>query len=128
MHRYYQQVITGLETFTVGLFLVIQRSMFKDDPHSQIIHVVYHMGDIYWAVFLMVVGLITISLGVVKGHRKLHYWINILLAGCWASYLVGFIIQDTHFGPVIHLGTLLSAYVLIRIFTDSFSSEKRWRE
>lgn len=127
MHRYYQQAITGFETFAVGAFLEFQKNMYHDDPGDRLVHLAYHVHDLWWSGLLMVVGLIVIIFSLMKGRYQVHYWLNLLLGACWMSYLVFFFIQDVHFGPGIHLGTILSAFVLVRIFTDAYSSERRRR-
>lgn len=127
MHRYFQQIVTGFETLTVGIFLGLQPAFYHDDPKDRFVHILSQMSDPYWSIFLIIVGVVTIIFGFIRGRNLIHQLLNILLGACWMSYLVFFFIQDTHFGPAIHLGTILAAYVLVRIFVDAYVSGKRSR-
>jgi hypothetical protein len=49
------------------------------------------------------------------------------LGACWAAYFVAFVLQDLHFGPGVHLGTILSAFVFIHVLYDAYATGRRDR-
>lgn len=129
--RHVNMLIDSLETVAAGLVMLINRSMFKDDPHNHVVHIVHGLGGVNWTLILITAGLI----GIVLSLFQVEKWHAdaILLSvygGLWLAYFIAFLIQDLHFrgGGHLQMGTALSLFVFIRILVEALRFPGRgWR-
>ncbi|MCO8299440.1 hypothetical protein [Limosilactobacillus fermentum] len=121
MKRNHNLIITSTETICVGLVMLFNQEMIRDDPHNLVVHSVHAFGQIPWVTVLLLVGstslLVALS-GIQKW--KMEFIATVVLGGLWASYSVVFLIQDEFFRPTVSVSTVLSGYVFIRILMDAF--------
>lgn len=118
-------VFTGLETLAVGVFLMMQRNALMDDPTDRVVHMIHQMGSIEWAILLIVLGAVSLVVGVLDVKKyNIQQVILILFGGLWCSYSLFFWINDIHFGPGLKLGTLLSIFVFVQILFEAYFGKR----
>lgn len=116
---------TGLETLAVGVFLMMQRNALMDDPTDRVVHMIHQMGSIEWAILLMVLGAVSLVVGVLDVKKyNIQQVILILFGGLWCAYSLFFWINDIHFGPGLKLGTLLSIFVFVQILFEAYFGKR----
>ncbi|MEZ7280409.1 hypothetical protein [Limosilactobacillus fermentum] len=121
MKRNHNLIITSTETICVGLVMLFNQEMIRDDPHNLVVHSVHAFGQIPWVTVLLLVGSASLLVAL-SGIRKwkMEFIATVVLGGLWASYSVVFLIQDEFFRPTVSVSTVLSGYVFIRILMDAF--------
>ncbi|WP_346708981.1 hypothetical protein [Limosilactobacillus oris] len=118
-------VFTGLETLAVGVFLMMQRNALMDDPTDRVVHMIHQMGSIEWATLLIVLGAVSLVVGVLDVKKyNIQQVILILFGGLWCAYSLFFWINDIHFGPGLKLGTLLSTFVFVQILFEAYFGKR----
>lgn len=118
-------VFTGLETLAVGVFLMMQRNALMDDPTDRVVHMIHQMGSIEWATLLIVLGAVSLVVGVLDVKKyNIQQVILILFGGLWCAYSLFFWINDIHFGPGLKLGTLLSIFVFVQILFEAYFGKR----
>ena len=121
MKRNHNLIITSAETVCVGLVMLFNQELIRDDPHNLLIHSTHAFGKIPWVIALLLVGIIGLLVASSGIHKwKLEFIATVVLGGLWAAYTAVFFIQDEYFRPQIRVSTVLSAYVFIRILVDAF--------
>ena len=121
MKRNHNLIITSAETVCVGLVMLFNQELIRDDPHNLLIHSTHAFGKIPWVIALLLVGMIGLLVASSGMHKwKLEFIATVVLGGLWAAYTAVFFIQDEYFRPQIRVSTVLSAYVFIRILVDAF--------
>ena len=121
MKRNHNLIITSAETVCVGLVMLFNQELIRDDPHNLLIHSTHAFGKIPWVIALLLVGIIGLLVAASGIHKwKLEFSATVVLGGLWAAYTAVFFIQDEYFRPQIRVSTVLSAYVFIRILVDAF--------
>lgn len=121
MKRNSNLIITSAETVCVGLVMLFNQGLIRDDPHNLVIHSVHAFGKIPWVIALLLIGTAGLLVAVSGIHKwKLEFGATVVLGGLWASYAMVFFIQDEYFRPNISVNTVLSIYVFIRILVDAF--------
>ena len=121
MKRNHNLIITSAETVCVGLVMLFNQELIRDDPHNLLIHSTHAFGKIPWVIALLLVGMIGLLVASSGIHKwKLEFIATVVLGGLWAAYTAVFFIQDEYFRPQIRVSTVLSAYVFIRILVDAF--------
>ena len=90
-------IINGFETLATGIFMSIQHHLMQDDPHTRIVHVTQHLGDVNWTL--------------------------IVLGSLWCAYLFAFAVQDFYFHGHFSISTLLMLFVLVGIFVEAVSDD-----
>lgn len=120
MRRNIFVAFTGLATLAVGMYLLLEHHFMRDDPSDRLVHISQYMGNINWAVILMVVGTVAAVVGLTN-YNKYHAYsvMIIILSALWCAYFVAFLIQDIHFGQPIRLGTVLTGYVFVQILVEA---------
>ena len=114
-------IITSAETVCVGLVMLFNQELIRDDPHNLLIHSTHAFGKIPWVIALLLVGMIGLLVASSGIHKwKLEFIATVVLGGLWAAYTAVFFIQDEYFRPQIRVSTVLSSYVFIRILVDAF--------
>ena len=121
MKRNHNLIITSAETVCVGLVMLFNQGVIRDDPHNLLIHSTHAFGQIPWVVALLLIGMVGLLVAVSGIHKwKLEFVATVVLGGLWAAYTAVFFIQDEYFSPRISVSTVLSSYVFIRILVDAF--------
>ena len=121
MKRNHNLIITSAETVCVGLVMLFNQELIRDDPRNLLIHSTHAFGRIPWVIALLLVGIIGLLVASSGIHKwKLEFIATVVLGGLWAAYTAVFFIQDEYFRPQIRVSTVLSAYVFIRILVDAF--------
>lgn len=121
MKRNHNLIITSAETVCVGLVMLFNQELIRDDPHNLLIHSTHAFGKIPWVIALLLVGVIGLLVAASRIHKwKLEFIATVVLGGLWAAYTAVFFIQDEYFRPQIRVSTVLSAYIFIRILVDAF--------
>ena len=121
MKRNHNLIITSAETVCVGLVMLFNQELIRDDPHNLLIHSTHAFGKIPWVIALLLVGMIGLLVASSGIHKwKLEFIATVVLGGLWAAYTAVFFIQDEYFRPQIRVSTVLSSYVFIRILVDAF--------
>lgn len=121
MKRNHNLIITSAETVCVGLVMLFNQGIIRDDPHNPLIHSVHVFGQIPWVIALLLIGIVGLLVAVSGIHKwKLEFIATVVLGGLWASYVMVFFIQDEYFSPDISVSTVLSSYVFVRILVDAF--------
>lgn len=121
MKRNHNLIITSAETVCVGLVMLFNQELIRDDPHNLLIHSTHAFGKIPWVIALLLVGVIGLLVAASGIHKwKLEFIATVVLGGLWAAYTAVFFIQDEYFRPQIRVSTVLSAYIFIRILVDAF--------
>lgn len=121
MKRNHNLIITSAETVCVGLVMLFNQELIRDDPHNLLIHSTHAFGKIPWVIALLLVGIIGLLVASSGIHKwKLEFIATVVLGGLWAAYTAVFFIQDEYFRPQIRVSTVLSAYIFIRILVDAF--------
>lgn len=121
MKRNHNLIITSAETVCVGLVMLFNQQVIRDDPHNLLIHSTHAFGQIPWVVALLLIGIAGLLVAVSGIHKwKLEFIATVILGSLWASYTVVFFIQDEYFRPNISANTVLSSFVFIRILVDAF--------
>ena len=121
MKRNHNLIITSAETVCVGLVMLFNQELIRDDPRNLLIHSTHAFGKIPWVIALLLVGMIGLLVASSGIHKwKLEFIATVVLGGLWAAYTAVFFIQDEYFRPQIRVSTVLSAYVFIRILVDAF--------
>lgn len=121
MKRNHNLIITSAETVCVGLVMLFNQGIIRDDPHNPLIHSVHAFGQIPWVIALLLIGIAGLLVAASGIHKwKLEFIATVILGGLWASYVMVFFIQDEYFSPNISVSTVLSSYVFIRILVDAF--------
>lgn len=111
---------SGLETLVVGIFLALQQHIMQDDPNDRVVHFTQHLGDIDWAVVLILLGIVATVTGM-TGFNRWHFqpFIIIMLGSLWCAYFVVFFIQDIHFGGRVHLSTIMTGLIFVSIVVEA---------
>lgn len=121
MKRNHNLIITSAETVCVGLVMLFNQGIIRDDPHNLLIHSTHAFGQIPWVIALLLIGFFGLLVAVSDIHKwKLEFIATVILGGLWASYVMVFFIQDEYFSPNISVSTVLSSYVFVRILVDAF--------
>lgn len=121
MKRNHNLIITSAETVCVGLVMLFNQGIIRDDPHNLLIHSTHAFGQIPWVIALLLIGFFGLIVAVSDIHKwKLEFIATVILGGLWASYVMVFFIQDEYFSPNISVSTVLSSYVFVRILVDAF--------
>lgn len=121
MKRNHNLIITSAETACVGLVMLFNQELIRDDPNNLLIHSTHAFGKIPWVIALLLVGVIGLLVAASGIHKwKLEFIATVVLGGLWAAYTAVFFIQDEYFRPQIRVSTVLSAYIFIRILVDAF--------
>lgn len=121
MKRNHNLIITSAETMCVGLVMLFNQQVIRDDPRNLLIHSTHAFGQIPWVVALLLIGMAGLLVAVSGIHKwKLEFVATVVLGGLWAAYTAVFFIQDEYFRPNISASTVLSSYVFVRILVDSF--------
>ncbi|MGY0266659.1 hypothetical protein ACW19A_02370 [Limosilactobacillus fermentum] len=115
-------IINGFETLATGIFMSVQHHLMQDDPHTRIVHVTQHLGDVNWALILAIVGVYAIMAGACR-YEKAQRWALIALGSLWCAYLFAFVVQDLYFPGQIGISTLLTLFVLVGIFVEAVSND-----
>lgn len=120
MRKNVQITLTGFWTLAVGIYLAIQQHYLRDDPNDRIIHIMAQLGDIYWAVALITIGTIAITIGLTHYNRHHAYSImTVVLSALWCAYFFALLLQDLHFGGTVKLGAMLVGAEFISILVDA---------
>ena len=120
MKRNHNLIITSAETVCVGLVMLFNQGIIRDDPHNPLIHSVHAFGQIPWVIALLLIGIVGLLVAVSGIHKwKLEFVTTVALGGLWAAYTAVFFIQDEYFRPNISASTVLSSFVFIRILVDA---------
>ena len=121
MKRNHNLIITSAETVCVGIVMLFNQGIIRDDPHNLLIHSTHAFGKIPWVIALLLIGIAGLLVAASGIHKwKLEFIATVILGGLWASYVMVFFIQDEYFSPNISVSTVLSSYVFIRILVDAF--------
>ncbi|MGJ3840751.1 hypothetical protein ACLOB6_06450 [Limosilactobacillus fermentum] len=121
MKRNHNLIITSSETVCVGLVMLFNQEVIRDDPRNLLIHSTHAFGQIPWVIALLLIGIFGLLVAVSGIHKwKLEFIATVVLGGLWASYSAVFFIQDEYFRPNISVSTVLSIYVFVRILVDAF--------
>ena len=121
MKRNHNLIITSAETVCVGLVMLFNQEVIRDDPHNLLIHSTHAFGQIPWIIALLLIGTAGLLVAASDIHKwKLEFVATVVLGGLWASYAAVFFIQDEYFRPRISVSTVLAMYVFIRILVDAF--------
>lgn len=121
MKRNHNLIITSAETLCVGLVMLFNQGIIRDDPHNPLIHSVHAFGQIPWVIALLLIRIVGLLVAVSGIHKwKLELVATVILGGLWAAYTAVFFIQDEYFRPNISVSTVLSSYVFVRILVDAF--------
>ena len=121
MKRNHNLIITSAETVCVGIVMLFNQGIIRDDPHNLLIHSTHAFGQIPWVIALLLIGIAGLLVAASGIHKwKLEFIATVILGGLWASYVMVFFIQDEYFSPNISVSTVLSSYVFIRILVDAF--------
>lgn len=121
MKRNHNLIITSAETVCVGLVMLFNQEVIRDDPRNPLIHSTHAFGKIPWVIALLLVGVIGLLVAAFGIHKwKLEFIATVALGGLWAAYTAVFFIQDEYFRPQIRVSTVLLAYIFIRILVDAF--------
>lgn len=121
MKRNHNLIITSAETVCIGLVMLFNQGIIRDDPHNPLIHSVHAFGQIPWVIALLLIGIVGLLVAISGIHKwKLEFVATVVLGGLWASYAAVFFIQDEYFRPNISASTVLSSFVFIRILVDAF--------
>lgn len=121
MKHNHNLIITSAETVCVGLVMLFNQGIIRDDPHNLLIHSTHAFGQIPWVIALLLIGIVGLLVAASGIHKwKLEFIATVILGGLWASYVMVFFIQDEYFSPNISVSTVLSSYVFIRILVDAF--------
>lgn len=116
-------IINGFETLATGIFMSVQRHLMQDDPHTKIVHVTQHLGDVNWTLILAIVGVSAIMAGACRCSEKAQRLALIFLGSLWCAYLFAFAVQDFYFHGQISISTLLTLFVLVGIFVEAVSDD-----
>lgn len=116
-------IINGFETLATGIFMFVQHNLMQDDPHTRIVHVTQHLGDVNWTLILAIVGVYAIVAGACRCSEKAQRWALIVLGSLWCAYLFAFVVQDLYFPGQIGISTLLTLFVLVGIFVEAVSDD-----
>lgn len=111
---------TGIETLSIGAYLIYQQHYFQDDPRNQFIHLAAHFGDVGWAVALIAIGFVVTIIGL-TGFNRWHAQTValILLSGLFFAYFVALVMEDVHFDNPVRLGTLMVGWLFIRTLVEA---------
>lgn len=121
MKRNNNLIITSSETVCVGLVMLFNQGIIRDDPHNLLIHSMHAFGQIPWVIALLLIGIAGLLVAASGIHKwKLEFVATVILGGLWAAYTTFFFIQDEYFSPNISVSTVLSSYVFVRILVDAF--------
>lgn len=112
----------GAETLTVAAYFLV-KSPFRDDPHAHMVHLTFFaLGNPYYCLLMLIIGMLAITAGITDDQPRAP--IVVLLSVIWSINSAAFYIQDTHFGRMISLSTLLALFVLVRILV--YARLGRW--
>lgn len=118
--------LTGLETITVGILLLVQRNILLDDHNDKVMHFVHQMGNSEWAALLIAVGAAALVIGLLNINKYFTQTaMLIILGGLWLAYAFSFTFSDFHFGNPLHLGDLLAWFVFLQITFEAYFGEAR---
>lgn len=118
-------VLTGLETISVGFFLLIQRNILMDDANDKMMHFVHMMGNTQWSILLMAVGTFSLLIGLFNVNKWAMQNVTlIVLGGLWLAYAFSFTFTDVHFGKPIHLGDFLCCFIFIQILFEAYFGKR----
>lgn len=121
MKRNHNLIITSAETVCVGLVMLFNQELIRDDPNNLLIHSTHAFGQIPWVIALLLIGVAGLLVAASGIHKwKLEFVATVILGGLWAAYTAVFFIQDEYFRPNISTSTVLSSFVFIRILVDAF--------
>lgn len=122
LKRNHFMIISGLETLVLGAYLIYTQNIFmphKPHPH-EMDHIMQHAQDPWVAIVLVCIGMLAIMAGLWNVSRFSARRISLVaMVATWSMYFVAFIYHDlSHPGP-IGLGTLLIAFILIRLLAEA---------
>lgn len=121
--RYKELIITGFETFIIGLILSFKNG-FVDDPHQPLVHASYVLDDIHWYLFMIIVGVLMIIIGMLRINK---YYLDVVVTsiatGIWLAYFSAFLVQDFVRGPqpILNPSTVFIGFVVVRLLITSYS-------
>lgn len=121
-------IISGLETLVLGAYLIyVQHVFILPRPYNigEVSHIVAHAQDPWIDILLVCIGTIAIATGMWNiNHYKAKRVSLVAMITIWTTYLVAFIYHDLSGLGSIGLGTLLIAFVLIRLFGEALWGDK----
>lgn len=115
-------MLFGVETLAIADYFLI-KTPFRDDPHAHIVHLTFFaLANPYYCLLMLIIGVLAVTAGASYAQPRAP--IVVLLSVIWSINSVAFYIQDTHFGRMISLSTLLAIFVLVRILV--YARLGRW--
>lgn len=121
-------IISGLETLVLGAYLIYVQNVFiPKRPHHPMgmDHLVIHAQDPWIAILLISIGTLAVITGLWNTNRfKAKRLSLVTMVAIWATYFVAFIYHDLSRPGPIGLGTLLIAFILIRLFAEALWGDK----
>lgn len=118
-------IITGLETFVLGLLFALENNFIDAPPHMPTF--VRVVDDPPFAIVLMIIGFYVF---VVSSTQRLdiatYTVINFILTSFWTFYFIIFMIHDIT-GPFLvpRYTTVMTGFIVFRIMGESFLGQKR---
>ncbi|GAX04055.1 hypothetical protein IWT140_01692 [Secundilactobacillus pentosiphilus] len=116
-------VISGFETLILGAYLTYVQHIFippDNLPMPEMARIVAHAQDPWITITMVAVGVLTIITGLWDMNRFKAKRVSIAsMVAIWLAYFVAFIYHDLINGSAISLGTILIAFLLIRLFSEA---------
>ncbi|GAX07247.1 hypothetical protein IWT25_02601 [Secundilactobacillus pentosiphilus] len=116
-------IISGLETLVLGAYLIYVQHVFTPPrplPTVEMVRIVEHAQDPWIALTLVVVGVLSIITGAWDMNHFYAKRVSLVaMVAVWVTYLVAFTVHDLSNSHVIGIGTILIAFILIRLFAEA---------
>ncbi|MCH5463189.1 hypothetical protein HC026_11165 [Lactobacillus sp. LC28-10] len=118
-------VISGLETLTLGAYLIYVQHVFNPYRPAELAHIIQHAQDPGMAIILVCVGMLAIITGCWDINRFKAKRLSIVsMAAIWSTYFVAFFYHDCQRPGPIGFGTFLIAFILIRLLAEALWGER----
>lgn len=117
-------IITGLETFTLGLLFALENNFIDQPPHM--LNFVRLVDDPPFAITLMIIGFYVTVYSLTQHYGKAtKAVVTFVLLFLWTFYFIIFLIHDIT-GPftIPRYTTIVTGFIVVRIMGDAVGEVK----
>lgn len=117
-------IISGLETLVLGAYLIYVQHVFTPVkvplPTPEVERIMEHAQDPWITISMVAVGVLAVITGLWDMNKFKAKRVSLVaMSAIWVSYFVAFIYHDLCYGRAVSLGTILVAFILIRLLADA---------